>query len=100
MRVPDSDICQRSFAHKPRPSALSRLSLSSSLLAAVLIHYSSPNLSHLDDTADRYQLPQTKIYRKNSRLEDTKWGQILTAAFLKREINVVNGQRFYQKNDI
>lgn len=100
MRVADSDVCQRSFTPKSRPSALSRLSLSSSLLAAVLIHYSSPNLSHLDDTADRYQPTQTKIYRTNSRREDTKWGQNLTAAFLKREINVVHGQQFYQKNEI
>lgn len=75
MRVADSDICQRSFAYWPRPTALSGLSLSSSLLAAVLILYSSLNMSHLDATANRYQPPQTKIWRTNLRLEENQWEQ-------------------------
>lgn len=94
LRVADSDVCQRSFAHWPRPSALSWLSLSSSLLAALLIHYSSPNLSHLDDTADTYQPPQTKIYRTNSSVPK---GDTCAP---KRELKVVHGQQFYKNNEI
>lgn len=52
-------------------------------------------------TTDRYQLPHTKIYRTNPRLEETKWRQNWTVAFPeKRRLKLFMANNFTQRWDL